>query len=223
MQNKNFPFFLCVSCLIHTLFVGILILSNFQSFFSKKKVITSSIKVDLVGLPDKADHKRSLKKAFQEEVPPPRTTKPTQKASLKKTVKKKPSLKPKKSSPKKPQTEKKKPVKGNKVSEGGESGSNEEQETVKIAYLEGIGYQIRANWELPKHLKEDYFYAEVEIRLNEKGELIRKKIITSSQNELVDQLVLEAIEKSAPFPPPPDSIKDFIKNEDVVLGLPSQD
>ena len=141
-----------MSCLIHALCGGILVLSDLQSLFSHKKIIASSIKVDLVGLPDKEAPDKFKKAAAKKppQTPPPlRKKKPAKKAYPKKKVEKKPAPKPKKSSPEKSQTEtaeKKKPVKGNQVQESGDLESRKQQEGIQIAYLEGVGQRIRANW-----------------------------------------------------------------------------
>lgn len=114
--------------------------------------------------------------------------------------------------------------KGNKLSEGERKKGEEENERnieQLHSYIAGIIEQIRFNWNLPKHLTDKYLYAQVEVKLNERGEFLEKRLFTSSQNELFDRLVLEAVEKSSPFPPPPDSIKSLIK-DGIVFGLDSR-
>ena len=41
--------------------------------------------------------------------------------------------------------------------------------------------------------------------------LWKKRLLTSSQNELVDRMALEAAEKASPFPLPPDALKKILK------------
>ena len=112
------------------------------------------------------------------------------------------------------------PVKGNRLSEGLSEG---EQNALKIAvneYLIEIMDQTKRNWNLPKYLTDQDLQAKVEIKIDARGRVLEKKIIERSQNELFDGRVLKAIEQSAPFPPPPESVRDLL-SDGIVFQLKS--
>ena len=234
MKDRSFSFFLGLSLLIHVLSLGILAAANLQNFFVKHKIIPSTIKVDMVGLPEK----ELPQKPIAAVVPPP---------SKEKTPKKNPppekkpviqTQKPKKekksqtteknlqdiSQENKEITKKDDLVKGNKVSQGADTEGDETQIQMEQlnSYIADIKTQIKLNWNLPKHLKIRYFYAQVEVKINNQGEFAEKRIVISSENELFDRLVLEALEKSSPVLPPPPSIKSLI-GDGIIFGLNSFD
>ena len=238
MKRQSFSFFLGISLSLHTLLFVFFALPGFGNFFSRKRVIAPSVKVSMIGMPKKQAITATPKKS-----PLPKKTQSAVKKKpkpKKKAEKKKPKLskkkvsskkKPQKEKPKKPPTKKaaiqKKELetrKGNQISEGkGREGDATDERGMEQlrSYIAGIIEQIRFNWNLPKHLTDKYFYAQVEVRLDERGGFLEKRLFTSSQNELFDRLVLEAVEKSSPFPPPPDSIKSLIK-DGIVFGLDSR-
>ena len=112
--------------------------------------------------------------------------------------------------------------KGNQPSEGLSEEEQNAQQIVINAYLIEIIERVKRNWNLPKYLTDQSFRAELEIRINAQGKVTEKKIITSSQNEIVDGKVLKAIELSEPFPPPPESVKQLIE-DGIVFQLNSRE
>lgn len=234
MKDISFSFFLGLSLLIHVLSLGLLALTS-QNFFTKHRVIPSSIKVDVVGLPEKELPKKpvpavappapKVKKSSPPKKPKPPLEKkspPKQKTVQKPQIKEKPSQ----DTPQETEelTKEDDVIKGNKVSKGTDrEGEEREMQLEQLqAYIADVKTQIKLNWNLPKHLKIRYLYAQVEVKINEQGEFIEKGIVTSSENELFDRLVLEAIEKSSPVLPPPSSIRDLIE-DGIVFGLNSHD
>ena len=237
MKRQSFSFFIGISLVLHILSFTFFALPGLKNFFSSKRVIASSVKVNMVGMPEK-QITTSKKLPPKKKIQPVVKKKPKKPKPKKKVKKKKPDPSKKKTSqkkePEKTDTDTEKSSqkkesknlnrKGNKISEGegteGEANNERDMEQLR-SYIAGIIEQIRFNWNLPKHLTDKYFYAQVEVRLNERGEFLEKRLFTSSQNELFDRLVLEAVEKSSPFPPPPDSIKSLIK-DGIVFGLDSR-
>lgn len=112
--------------------------------------------------------------------------------------------------------------KGNKVSQGVDGGTSEQQMKDINIYLTLVIGQIKLNWNLPKYLVDGNYLAQLEVKINDKGLVTDKKIVTSSENELFDSKVLKAIEASTPFPPPPDSVKKLI-SDGIVFTLSSKD
>ena len=244
MKHRSFSFFLGISIVLHILSVIVFAFPGLKGIFSSKRIIISSVKVNMVGMPQKQEVSTTLteKKTLQKKTISPVVKSKPKKAKPKKRVKKKadPNKNRKKVSQKKESTKKEKSLKdkaslqkketedpnkqGNKLSEGeGDKGKEENERNMEQlrSYITDIIAQIRFNWNLPKHLTDKDFYAQVEVKLNERGEFLEKRLFTSSQNELFDRLVLEAVEKSSPFPPPPDSIKSLIK-DGIVFGLDSR-
>ena len=78
-----------------------------------------------------------------------------------------------------------------------------------LSYADEIAQIIHSNWGVEKSLIKDKNYvAKVYIKLDFRGDLIYKKIVGSSGNAYFDGTIMEAIEKSAPFPKPPPEILD---------------
>lgn len=91
--------------------------------------------------------------------------------------------------------------KGNELSAGTElTGINKLQAD---NYLADVNRHMREYWSLPEYLKHRNFEASVLVRFDQTGNILSKSIAQSSGNPAFDELVLAAIEKSSPVPPPP--------------------
>lgn len=234
-NKKNSLFlFLLISFGFHVFLIVLLFISNhFWSLFEEKKqfVMPPSIRIDSIGLPDPP----SKKKAVKEKKP---ITLPPKKPEIKKEkpVKKKKTKKEKKQEKKKI-TEKEQPEqapadlkeeinKGNQLNKEGEKEGEEviSKETLSAiySYTEMIKRKIRSNWDLPKYLTEVSLTTQIELRINPDGSIFYKNIHSSSGNDLFDSYVLKAIERAAPYPPPPDEAKIYIQKGGFVLTVPSQ-
>ena len=113
-------------------------------------------------------------------------------------------------------------LKGNQPSQGVSEEEQNAQQIIINEYLIEIIERVKRNWNLPKYLTDQSFRAELEIKINAQGKVTEKKIITSSQNEVVDGKVLKAIELSSPFPPPPESVRKLIE-DGIVFQLNSRE
>ena len=226
-MKPAFKKYLWLSFSGHIILSGILLLFHTmdRSLFNKKTVLAPSLKVTMTALPEKA-------------IPKPKK-KPKKPAPL--PIKKKPPVKKKSKPEKKEMTEKlekeeppkeqeqtaaqeepeKEPPKGNELSQGLSEEEQNAQQIIINEYLIEIIERVKRNWNLPKYLTDQNFRAELEIKINAQGKVTEKKIITSSQNEVVDGKVLKAIELSAPFPPPPDSVQKLIE-DGIVFQLNSR-
>ena len=198
MRNHSFFFFLLISLGTHFFLLGFFFIS--RGLMQNKRVITpASIRVDVVELPD-LPRKKKLK-SKREEI----SIKPKQ---HKKKVKK---IKDQK--------------KGNQIVKGVEkddkSFDSKQMEIINI-YLTEIISKIKRNWNLPKYLTDINLSAQIEVKINDQGELVYKKIISSSGNDFFDNQVLRAIENTAPYPLPHKSIKKMIR-KGIVFSLFSQD
>ena len=243
--NNSFQFFLTLSLLFH---LGIIIVFVFSKALpnwikkEKKVLIQSSIRVDTIALPDLPSTKK-IKAKKQKTVLVKEKKKEKQEKKKRKARKEKKTKKERKEKKIQKQQEKEnlsktelknensskksdKLKKGNKISKGTGKGketlSDQQLEGVHI-YMNQVIHQIKIRWEsLPKYLADKNLTAQVEIKINEKGQIIYKKTLISSGNEEFDSFVLQAIEDSGPYPPPPLDIQDLIKGG-IVSTLNSKD
>ena len=229
--RAEFFWFFALSLAFHVFAVLFFIGSeNFmQIFFEKKpqKIAEMSIRVDTVALPD-----FQPKEEFEEENVEKPSFKPKVKKSkdtLSKSKKQKPKnqLKAKKiikKSKKQIQTKKTTERKGHRKSKGADKGQDlSKGQLLEIEmYNNIVRNQIHSYWNLPQHLMDSFLTAQIEIKINNKGELIEKQILISSGNDLFDSKVLKTVESSAPFSPPPASVQRLIE-DGIVLNLTSRD
>ena len=109
-------------------------------------------------------------------------------------------------------------VKGNILSPGTElTGLNKLQHE---NYLSQIDRQIKSNWSIPEWLAKKNYKAQVLLKLEENGTIAGRQIVKSSGNENYDDVVLETIDKSAPYPPPPEKLKDIVRVRGLLIGFP---
>lgn len=202
-------------------------------FFQKEPIVLQdSIRVDIVGLPEKIKEKPKVK-------PKPvakKKAKPKKKINLRKTRSKQQSAlarlkarsamerlknyKPKKKEVAKKEEPAAPPVeyKGNVLSPGTELRGLARLQHDR--YLSQVKRHIQQNWFLPEWLRNGEFKAQVEVKINKNGQITEKKIIASSQNNSFDNLVLQTIENSNPVPKPPEKFRDILAVSGVVLKFP---
>ncbi|RYZ82311.1 MAG: cell envelope integrity protein TolA [Proteobacteria bacterium] len=109
-------------------------------------------------------------------------------------------------------------IKGNVLSPGTElTGLNKLQHD---NYLGDLDQQIKQNWFLPQWLSKKPLRAQVRLKLDEKGQIISRDIALSSGNSSYDDLALDTIDKSAPFPPPPEKFVSIVGVNGLLIGFP---
>lgn len=109
-------------------------------------------------------------------------------------------------------------IKGNQVSPGTSlTGLNKLQHDTYIADLDK---HIKQNWALPEWLAKRDLSAQVRVLIDARGLVIGKKIVKSSGNPSYDDEVLATIERSSPFPPPPDKFAGLLEVEGILVGFP---
>lgn len=110
------------------------------------------------------------------------------------------------------------PVKGNILSAGTElTGLNKLQHE---NYLSQIDHQIKANWSIPEWLAKKDYKAQVLLKLDESGIILSRQIVRSSGNGNYDDVVLETIDKSAPYPAPPEKLINIVGVRGLLIGFP---
>lgn len=110
------------------------------------------------------------------------------------------------------------PVKGNVISPG--SSLTGVAKLENESYLTDLDEHVKQHWHLPNFLANANLNATIELFIDERGGIIRKNLVKSSGNPIYDQTVLAAIEKAAPFPPPPPKLVNIFAVDGVRLGFP---
>lgn len=109
-------------------------------------------------------------------------------------------------------------VKGNILSPGTElTGLNKLQHE---NYVAQIDRQIKQNWSIPEWLAKKDYKAQVLLKLDENGLIVFRQIVKSSGNTNYDDAVLETIDKSAPYPHPPEKLIAIVGSRGMLIGFP---
>ena len=226
MKSKSsFSQFVLLSTGLH---MGlILVVLGKINFFPREDVLlTNSIKVTMVALPDKEPPKKPISKA--------NSPKKKKKVSLNKKKSKKKKIKSKNKNEQKNAFEKlkqksafeslkkkatpPKEFKGNIINEGH---SLEGLSQARFhEYYQLFKDHLYNNWTVPKWLEGQDYKAEAVVKIDRQGSLVVKSLTKSSGNTVFDESILTAIDKSVPFPSPPDSIKSVISRQTFKLGFP---
>tara|TARA_B110001454_G_scaffold219198_1_gene251675 strand:- start:258253 stop:259065 length:813 start_codon:yes stop_codon:yes gene_type:complete len=112
-----------------------------------------------------------------------------------------------------------KPVyKGNVLNPGTElNGINKIQHENYVALIDR---QIKENWTLPQWLANKDFKAQALLKIDQNGNIIYNQIYKSSGNASYDDVVKETIQKSGPFPKPPEKFSAILSEKGVLIGFP---
>src|SRR5690606_23938914 len=87
-------------------------------------------------------------------------------------------------------------------------------------YIGSLDVHVKNNWSLPEWMLAQNFRAEVYIRIDRNGQLIERKLRVKSGNSEFDQRVMDALEKSNPFPPPPEKFIDLVGIQGITFAFP---
>ena len=223
--DDSFKFFLGLSVIFHLgLFLFFAVKMAF--FPSEDIVIKSAVRVDIVALPDKVQ--KPVPKA-----PPAKPKAPAPKPKVKTPKKKdlgkikaqqsdaikrlqaieklKASVKPK---PAEPEQE----FKGNVVTKGSQlKGLDKFQYDEYFAKLET---HVKKNWVLPQWLTDKGLRAQVLVKIDNRGFVIDKQVVTSSGNVIFDNNALKTIERSSPCPVAPDRLQALFSSQGVIFNFP---
>ncbi len=186
--------------------------------------IPTSIRVDLVALPDKSLDTMPPAAEVTKEIPASKaidTPKELTKVEIKKTqknaidklkaltaiekMKNEMNSKPKSNEDPVPAA---KLIKGNVISSGSDF---QGLSRLRVNdYVSQLKVRIQENWLLPEWLGESKLKASVFVQIDSNGRIIKNDINISSGNSVFDSSCLAAVENSAPFPPAPDEISNNI-------------
>jgi colicin import membrane protein len=87
-------------------------------------------------------------------------------------------------------------------------------------YASELDRHIKERWALPEWLANRDLKAQVKVFFDEHGNIIRRKIVKSSGNPNYDEEVLATIDRSAPFPSPPEKFVSIVETDGILIGFP---
>ncbi|MAX67699.1 MAG: TonB family protein [Bacteriovoracaceae bacterium] len=206
------------------------------------KVVQSSVRVDVVGLPkhtlQELKKMETHVKETKVEVAKPSKSNETSEVEFKtkkkkvnlsnllknlssSQVKEKAKAKPKDNKIDK-RALKKLILEGNKVSQGSSITGEELIESQKefVRYIQALPDKVRPNWKLPTYLIEKNLRCRIRIFIASDGKVVKTEILESSGDEEYDQKALSAIKQSSPLPKPSSNILKEVTSGQVVLGFP---
>lgn len=207
------------------------------TFFPSSEPIQfqSSVRVDLVALPDKAvtpspatlpkpEVKTPIKETKVTEKIPPVDVKQPDTVDLKKkqktAIERLKALQQLEDEAKaeKPQQKKAAPIKGNVLAAGSSiKGLNKlEYDT----YIGDLDNHIKSNWVLPEWMTTAGLRARVLVKIDDNGVVKEKHLILSSNNAEYDAAVMDAVTRSSPFPVPPEKFVNIVGVDGIIFQFP---
>ena len=233
-QSDSFKHYAGLSLIGHTLVILFFTIKT-VFFPSEDLIIQSAVRVDLVALPDKKiDTTPSppeppkptpapspkTKESTKPKKPDPRSTKDQQKKAIER-LKAKSAIDKIKNEDTKKEIPKEKPeelYKGNVVTSGSSLKGLD-----KLQYDEYFGrleQHVKNHWVLPQWLADKDLRTQVLVKIDERGFVTSKEIMTSSGDQVFDNMALEAVEKSSPAPVAPTKLQNLIATQGVVFNFP---
>ena len=96
---------------------------------------------------------------------------------------------------------------------------NGETNPVLIAYYEAVKKKINQEWiTTPKTLEEGkQFRTQINVLIDSAGNIIQTEYELKSEDPSFDLSAMRAVERAAPFPPPPDEIKNEALTEGFLI------
>jgi colicin import membrane protein len=89
-------------------------------------------------------------------------------------------------------------------------------------YLSSLEEKLRQNWSLPQWLADAKLRGQAVVLIDTSGAIKKKWVVKSSGNPEFDAMMMDAIEKSAPFPPPPGRLRDVLAFKGITLYFPQR-
>lgn len=251
-----------VSFVIHGIIL-LLFTINAVFFTSEQIDFSQAVRVDIVGLPDKAPPK--IEAPAKPEAKPELPEKPVDKPVEKAAEKTPPPPSPKPESVKVPKADEgvnlekvkskqqsaleklkamaaldkiKTEVESEKRKEAAKGKSDEGGQKVKgnilspgtsltgLAKLQHETYavdldaHIKQHWALPEWLAKRELKAQARVQIDSRGNILGRKIVKSSGNPSYDEEVLATIDRSAPFPAPPEKFIAIVSVDGILIGFP---
>lgn len=244
-QNQIFYRYISISVAGHLLLVLFFAMKGLF-YNSEPIIIQKAIHVDIVGLPDKMEPEQiaeAAKNSESTEKPEPAPKTETQnktksaessKPTVNPNAKKKEDLKTKQKkaleklkamdalekieSEVQANQKKQKLIKGTTVASGDSLTGLDRIEYER--YFSDVEQHLKKNWALPSWMTELDIRAQALVQIDDKGYVVMKKLLTPSGNADFDEKVLESIDRSSPFPPPPERLIGVLKNKGIIFNFP---
>ena len=87
-------------------------------------------------------------------------------------------------------------------------------------FIEQVKKLIRSNWSVPQWMENSGLQVVIHITANYNGNIKKYEIIKSSNNKVFDQKALVAVQKSNPLPKIPEDMADTISDDGIYLSFP---
>lgn len=87
-------------------------------------------------------------------------------------------------------------------------------------YATDLDNHIKQHWSLPEWLAKRDFKAQARVFIDSNGNILGRKIVKSSGNPSYDDEVLATIDRSAPFPAPPEKFQAIVSVDGILIGFP---
>lgn len=87
-------------------------------------------------------------------------------------------------------------------------------------FASDLDRHIKQHWSLPEWLARRDFKAQARVFIDSRGNILGRKIVKSSGNPSYDDEVLATIDRSAPFPAPPEKFVAIVSVEGILIGFP---
>jgi outer membrane biosynthesis protein TonB len=109
-------------------------------------------------------------------------------------------------------------IKGNQLNQG-TSDTGDLQAAVN-AYAGHIRERLRSNWALPVWLQSQGLRAVVRMYIDGRGNIVRYQFTKFSGNDVFDDYVKGALQRSSPFAPPPEEMARGLRNSGMEVQFP---
>lgn len=109
-------------------------------------------------------------------------------------------------------------IRGNQTNNGG-SATGDLQATMN-AYGSAVADKLKSNWGLPVWLQSKGLRATVRIYIDARGNLVRFQFTQNSGNDTFDDYVKGTVQRSNPFPPPPEEMARDLRNTGIEVLFP---
>lgn len=109
-------------------------------------------------------------------------------------------------------------IKGNVLSPG--TSLNGLSKLQHDTYAADLDSHIKQNWSLPEWLAKRDLKAQARVFIDSRGNILGRKIVKSSGNASYDEEVLATIDRSAPFPAPPEKFLAIVSVDGILIGFP---
>lgn len=109
-------------------------------------------------------------------------------------------------------------IRGNQKNEG--TSSTGDLQTAVNAYAGHIREKLNSNWALPVYLQSKGLRAVVRMYIDGKGNILRYQFTEPSGNDVFDNNVKGALQRSTPFAPPPEEMAKGLRNSGIEVQFP---